>query len=101
MTITGEHIIASTFTESNGNAFQATNPVTGETLPIDFHEASESEINQATEQAEAAFLHYRKKSGEEKAKFLDRIGEEIMNLGDELIRALPAGNGLAHRTPAG
>ena len=97
MTITGEHIIASTFTTSNGKAFQATNPVTGETLPTEFHEASEAEINQAAEQAEAAFLIYRKKSGAEKAQFLDQIGEEIMNLSDELIErcqqetALPAG----------
>lgn len=97
MTITGEHIIASTFTQGDGNAFQATNPATGESLPTDFHEASEAEINAAVEQAEAAFLSYRKKSGEEKARFLDRIGEEIMNLGDELIErcqqetALPAG----------
>ncbi len=97
MTITGEHIIATTFTKSNGKAFQATNPVTGEALPTDFHEAGEAEINQAAEQAEAAFLIYRKKSGAEKAEFLDRIGEEIMNLGDALIErcqqetALPAG----------
>ena len=85
MTITGEHIIASTFITSNGKAFWATNPVTGEALPTKFHEASEAEINQAAEQAEAAFLIYRKKSGAEKAEFLDRIGEEIMNLEDELI----------------
>ena len=97
MTITGEHIIASTFITSNGKAFWATNPVTGEALPTKFHEASEAEINQAAEQAEAAFLIYRKKSGAEKAEFLDRIGEEIMNLEDELIErcqqetALPAG----------
>ncbi len=97
MIITGEHILASTFTKSNGNAFQATNPATGETLPTDFHEASAAEIDQAVTQAEAAFLIYRKKSGVEKAQFLDRIGEEIMNLGDALIErcqqetALPAG----------
>ena len=97
MTITGEHIIASTFTTSSGEAFRATNPVTGEALPTEFHEASEAEINQAAEQAEAAFLVYRKKSGAEKAEFLERIGEEIMNLGDELVErcqqetALPAG----------
>ena len=97
MTITGEHIIASTFTTSNGNPFQATNPVTGEALPTEFHEASEAEINQAAEQAEAAFLIYRKKSGAEKAEFLDQIGEEIMNLGDELIERCQQETGL----PAG
>ena len=97
MTITGEHIIASTFTTSNGKAFQATNPVTGEALPTKFHEASEAEISQAAEQAEAAFLVYRKKSGAEKAEFLERIGEEIMNLGDELIERCQQETGL----PAG
>ena len=97
MTITGEHIIASTFTTSSGKAFQATNPVTGEALPTEFHEASEAEISQAVEQAEAAFLVYRKKSGTEKAEFLERIGEEIMNLGDELIERCQQETGL----PAG
>ena len=40
---------------------------------------------------------YRKKSGQEKADFLDKIGEEIMNLGDELLTPLPAGDRTAPR----
>ena len=94
MTISGEHIIASTFTSSKNHAFQAMNPVSGETLPTEFHEASEAEINQAAERAEEAFQVYRKKSGKEKAKFLDKIGEEIMALGDELLTRCEQETGL-------
>ena len=94
MTITGEHIIASTFTASKNHTFQATNPVSGETLSTEFHEATQEEINQAAEQAEAAFQVYRKKSGKEKAAFLEKIGEEIMALGDELITRCEQETGL-------
>ena len=94
MTISGEHIIASTFTAGKNNAFQATNPVTGETLPTEFHEATQEEISQAAEQAEKAFQTYRKKSGKEKAAFLEKIGEEIMELGDDLLTRCEQETGL-------
>ncbi len=94
MTITGEHIIASTFTASKNHTFQATNPVSGETLSTEFHEATQEEINQAVERAEDSFQAYRKKSGQEKAAFLEKIGEEIMALGDELITRCEQETGL-------
>ena len=94
MTISGEHIIASTFTPSSADAFQATNPVTGQALPTEFYEATEAEINRAVQQAEDAFQIYRKKSGEEKAAFLEIIGDEIMDLGDELLARCAQETGL-------
>ena len=94
MTISGEHIIASTLTSGKEKAFQATNPVSGDILPGDFYEATEAEIDQAAQQAEQAFVIYRKKSGEEKAAFLDKIGEEIMALGDELLTRCEQETGL-------
>ena len=94
MTISGEHIIASTFSQPSSDTFRATNPVSGETLPTDFAEATSDEINRAVEQAEVAFQTYRKKSGTQKADFLEKIGEEIMALGDELIERCTQETGL-------
>jgi len=39
----------------------------------------------AVKKAEDAFKIYRKKSGKEKAEFLESIADEILTLGDELI----------------
>ena len=94
MTISGEHIIASTFTKSNSASFTGVNPVTGEALSTEFSEATPEEINRAIEQAEEAFQVYRKKSGKEKAQFLEKIGEEIMALGEELLTRCEQETGL-------
>ena len=71
--------------EDNLVNFTAVNPATGEALPAIFSEATADEIDSAVNKAEKAFLIYRLKSGAERAVFLERIGEEIMALGDELI----------------
>jgi len=94
MQITGDQIIANDFTRTNTESFTAVNPVTGKALPTDFFEATSEEIDQAVKMAEEAFLVYRKKSDEERADFLDRIGEEIMNLGDTLIERCQLETGL-------
>jgi 2,5-dioxopentanoate dehydrogenase len=51
-----------------------------------FHEASMAEIADAVEKAANAFKVYRNKSGHDKAQFLETIGEEIMALGDVLLK---------------
>ncbi len=85
-----------TSTESEGT-FQATNPATGEKLPAQFHRATKGELEQAAQKAKAAFSIYRKKTGLEKASFLDAIADEIDAIGDELIQMATAETGL----PAG
>jgi NADP-dependent aldehyde dehydrogenase len=66
-------------------------------LPGDFHEADATEIDEAVKLASSAFLEYRKKSGVEKADFLEAIAKEIEGLDSSLIErcgqetALPEG----------
>jgi NADP-dependent aldehyde dehydrogenase len=86
MKLSGKQLIG--FQESNEgkNTFNAFNPINNEALPTDFYEATQIEINQAVELASLAFPIYRKLSAEKKAAFLDKIAEEILNLGDELIQ---------------
>jgi NADP-dependent aldehyde dehydrogenase len=63
-------------------------------LPEEFTVATEAEIEQATSKARAAFEIYRKTTAEARASFLELIGEEIMNIGDDLIRRAMQETGL-------
>lgn len=94
MQLTGEHIIASHFSKSGTETFRATNPANGEALETIYCEASSDEIDQAVKKAEGAFRIYRKKTGKERAAFLERIGEEIMVLGDDLLTLCEQETGL-------
>jgi 2,5-dioxopentanoate dehydrogenase len=85
---------ASPLSQPGGRTFTAFNPATGKALSHVYTEATEEEIDQAVQQAEKAFDAYRQKSGAERASFLERIGEEIMALGDELISLCSQETGL-------
>lgn len=76
------------------DSFQGINPATGESLPGLFQEATPAEVAQACERAAEAFTIYRKKSGAEKALFLEQIATEIEALGDELLNRAQAESGL-------
>lgn len=95
--ITGNHLIGNQKTATNTATFAAINPATGTPLSVIFHEASELEVAQAVTLAERAFPIYKQKTPEEIANFLEKIAEEIFNLGDTLIEramqetALPQG----------
>ena len=94
MELTGQQFIGNRQSNQGTATFQAVNPNTGETLPTIFYETTAEEVDEAVQKAEKAFQVYRKKSGTEKAGFLERIGEEIMNLGDELIQCCREETGL-------
>lgn len=81
-------------TTSSTDSFQGINPATGESLPGHFQEATTDEVAQACELAAKAFSKYRKKSGDEKAQFLEQIATEIEALGDELLIRAQAESGL-------
>ena len=76
------------------DSFQGINPATGQPLPGQFNEATTQEVAQACEKAAVAFLEYRKKSGAEKANFLEKIADEIDAIGDELLQRAQAESGL-------
>ncbi|GAB3747644.1 aldehyde dehydrogenase (NADP(+)) [Spirosoma pomorum] len=81
-------------TQSSADTFHGINPATGEALPGSFDEATTDEVAQACEQAAKAFAEYRKKSGVDKAQFLEAIASEIEALGDELLMRAQAESGL-------
>jgi alpha-ketoglutaric semialdehyde dehydrogenase len=94
MQLTGRNIIGFETFSQGTVAIQAINPATAESLAPLFYKATIDELNYAAEKAEKAFQIYRKKSGFEKADFLDKIAEEIENLGDVLIERYVAESGL-------
>ena len=94
MTLTGQNFIAGKLSGQATETFKAINPSNGTELLTNFHEATSEEINETITKAHEAFLVYGKKSGKEKADFLDAIADEILNLGDSLIERCCAETGL-------
>src|SRR6186713_2397367 len=92
--MTGKNIIADSLSSESSEVFYAENPSLGKKLEPAFHEATPSEINNAVQQAHDAFQSYRTKSGIEKAAFLESIAEEILALGDDLIKRCMEETGL-------
>jgi 2,5-dioxopentanoate dehydrogenase len=78
--IEGKQIIGYQLVANGAEKFQSKNPAAGSNLSFQFTKATDEEINRAV-----TFRVYRKKSGEEKARFLDAIGEEIRALGNQMI----------------
>jgi NADP-dependent aldehyde dehydrogenase len=86
MKLTGLNFIGNEQSGKGKITFHAINPATGvEMLPA-FHEATHQEIDEAISKAGNAFLEYSQKSGQERASFLETIADEIIALGDGLIK---------------
>jgi alpha-ketoglutaric semialdehyde dehydrogenase len=85
VTIDGRQIIGFDQVAEGKETFHTVNPATGEKLSYQFFKATAHEADIACEKAAAAFQAYRKKSGVEKAAFLETIADEITALGDQLI----------------
>ena len=94
MPLHGKSIIAGVPGATGGKTFKARNPGAGSEIDPDFHFASPEEIDRAVEKAGEAAPVYRALPAEKIAAFLERIGKEIMDLGDELIDRAAAETGL-------
>lgn len=70
---------------AGSETFSSFNPAKQSNNEYQFYKATPDEVNYAVEKAAAAFQVYRKKSGAEKAFFLEVIAEELLNTGDDLI----------------
>jgi 2,5-dioxopentanoate dehydrogenase len=94
MTLHGRSLIAGEPGATSGKVFRANNPATSERLAPDFHEASPADVERAMTAAAGAFAEYRARSGEERAKFLESIADEIEKLGPALLERANAETGL-------
>ena len=85
MELEGKQIIGQRTSAAGEAAHRAVNPATGETLPGAFYHATASEITDAVSLADEAFRRLGSRTPAQKAIFLERIAEELLNLGDDLI----------------
>src|ERR1700691_5636826 len=85
MSLHGSNFIGNRLVAGAGEPFQAMNPQGGVPLPPAFHAATAEDVDAAMKLADAAFAEYRHTTGAERAAFLERIADEIMALGDDLI----------------
>ncbi|ARP80924.1 aldehyde dehydrogenase (NADP(+)) [Bordetella genomosp. 8] len=94
--ITGEILIGQRAVDNGQRTLNAVNPATGETLSPSFAQAGAAEVDEACALAWEAFDAYRETSLEDRARFLEAIGDQIMKLGQPLVdravaeTALPA-----------
>lgn len=85
MELTGSHFIGSSEVAPDAISFRGLDPRDGTTLEPGYGEASAEDVARAAELAAAAFPAYSTTSPEQRAAFLEAIGEEIMALGDTLL----------------
>ena len=86
MDLHGKNFIGRKLSGEGTARFSGINPTKAEELEPSFYKATEAEIDQALALAERGFEEYREQPAERVASFLERIAEDIMGLGDELIR---------------
>ncbi|WGG48473.1 aldehyde dehydrogenase (NADP(+)) [Rugamonas sp. DEMB1] len=94
MTITGEALIGGLAVKGSEGGQRAFNPATLQYLEPEFHTVGAAQIDLACRLAGAAFDSYRATSDEQRAVFLDAIGEQIMELGEALLERVMAETGL-------
>lgn len=85
MSLHGKNFIGDQLRSGAGETFSATSPLDCSSLTGTFQHATSTDVDDAVGLAEAAFETYRSSSGEDRARFLEKIAEEIMALGNELI----------------
>jgi len=94
MMIHGKNRIGYDLSALGNTKFKAFNPSTGIELAEEFFVATKAEVELATQKSHAAFTEYAALSGKTKAAFLKAIAEEILNLGDTLIKTAVSETGL-------
>ncbi|MFD1293419.1 aldehyde dehydrogenase (NADP(+)) [Lutibacter holmesii] len=101
--ITGKNYIGNLLSSIGHKTFKTFNPQTNLENKEVFTEASEIEIEQATQLAASAFKLFKKVSGSRKSEFLNEIANEIESLGDTLLQmycnesGLPVDRAIAER----
>ena len=90
MELEGKNLIGLSQAGGGDKTFKSFNPALGVEIEPDFVGATAVEVDRAMHLASEAFPIYRRKSGEERAAFLEKIANEIEGLGDALIERCDA-----------
>ena len=93
MNLTGQSLVAGN-SVNGGKTFRAVNPRSSQPLDPDFYLASDSDVDAALRAADAAFPKYQALPPNVRATFLEKIADEILALGDELLQRAANETGL-------
>lgn len=94
MPLTGELLIGHSARRGTNGEIFGLDAATGEKLQPGFGGATLDDLEQAASLAAAAFRPYRETSLESRAKFLEAIAQNILDIGDELIERCVKESGL-------
>lgn len=94
MSITGQLLIGQLSHQGKNGQIYGLNAATGERLEPAFGGATLEDLEHACRLAEEAFDAYRETSLEDRAAFLEAIGKNILELGDELVERCMTETGL-------
>ena len=101
MDLHGKNFLGGQLSALGQQVFSAVNPASSQKLAPDFRDASPPEIEQALWMAEAAFEACRREPAKKNAIFLEKIAEEILQLGDTLRQRAHAETALPEARLAG
>ncbi|HWH42108.1 MAG TPA: aldehyde dehydrogenase (NADP(+)) [Usitatibacter sp.] len=90
----GELIIGSARVRGTGTEVRGYDPARGEALEPRYGGATAEDIERACALADAAFDAYRETSPEQRARFLERIAERLLESGDALVERAMQESGL-------
>ena len=93
-TITGAMLIGQTAVRGRDSEFQAVDPGTGLALDPPFGGGGAAEVERACALAWDAFDAFRETGLDERARFLETVAQNILDLGDALIERAMAETGL-------
>ena len=91
-----KQIIGFSFSAKGAEKFFSYNPSSGKDNPSTFYKATTEEVSEAAEKASIAFQQYYRKTGKEKAEFLEAIAAEILDAGGILIETCHQETALPH-----
>jgi NADP-dependent aldehyde dehydrogenase len=94
MPLHGKSLLAGVLADSSARHFHAVSPLDHQRLEPAFHECSLADVERALVLAEDAFTLYRRVGAEARAAFLEKIAEEILALGDDLLQRAHRETGL-------
>jgi NADP-dependent aldehyde dehydrogenase len=94
MLIQGKNLIGFVQSAEGEKTFRGFNPRTAAALEPAFHEAAQSEVDQALELAARAAVALRAIGADKRTEFLLAIREEILALGDVLVERAAQESGL-------
>ena len=92
--ITGEMLIGKKAKRGELASLKSLNPALGSEIEPAFGGGGQAEVNEACSLAAQAFDSFRETSAETRARFLETIGQGLMDLGSELVDRACAESGL-------